>query len=231
MRPLLCEFHAHTTWSDGELELRELVDLYGRNGFDVLAVTDHVVADGDCVRRENFDGYLDAVESEAERARREHGLLVIPGVELTDNDPRPERAAHALALGLREFVGLEDGLDEALRRAREAGSVLIGAHPYELEDVRLAQRGTARYSQEREWAARALDRIELVNRFDVFDWVRDLGVPYVATGDFHRREHLWTWKTLVPCAREEEAVLDYLRSRRPVELLRISVDEAAALAA
>jgi hypothetical protein len=26
--PLLCELHAHTTWSDGELSLRALVDLY-----------------------------------------------------------------------------------------------------------------------------------------------------------------------------------------------------------
>ncbi len=39
--PLLCELHAHTTWSDGALSLRELVDLYGCRGFDVLAVTDH----------------------------------------------------------------------------------------------------------------------------------------------------------------------------------------------
>jgi predicted metal-dependent phosphoesterase TrpH len=43
--PLLCELHAHTTWSDGSLTLTQLVDLYGRSGFDVLAVTDHVVRD------------------------------------------------------------------------------------------------------------------------------------------------------------------------------------------
>ena len=42
LEPLLCELHAHTTWSDGALNLPELVDLYGRNGFDVLCVTDHV---------------------------------------------------------------------------------------------------------------------------------------------------------------------------------------------
>jgi len=33
--PLLCELHAHTRWSDGELTVRELVDLHGRGGFDV----------------------------------------------------------------------------------------------------------------------------------------------------------------------------------------------------
>jgi hypothetical protein len=41
--PLLCELHAHSTWSDGDLTLTELVDLYGMHGFDVLCVTDHVL--------------------------------------------------------------------------------------------------------------------------------------------------------------------------------------------
>jgi hypothetical protein len=36
---LLCELHAHTTWSDGDLSLEKLVDLYGSAGFDVLCVT------------------------------------------------------------------------------------------------------------------------------------------------------------------------------------------------
>lgn len=43
MRPLLCELHAHSTWSDGSLTLTELVDLYGMHGFDVLCLTDHAV--------------------------------------------------------------------------------------------------------------------------------------------------------------------------------------------
>jgi hypothetical protein len=35
LEPLLCELHAHTTWSDGVLTTRELVDLYGRSGFEL----------------------------------------------------------------------------------------------------------------------------------------------------------------------------------------------------
>ena len=31
--PLLCELHAHTTWSDGALGVRDVCDLYGRHGF------------------------------------------------------------------------------------------------------------------------------------------------------------------------------------------------------
>lgn len=41
--PLLAELHAHTSWSDGALSPAELVDLYGRRGFDVLCITDHIV--------------------------------------------------------------------------------------------------------------------------------------------------------------------------------------------
>jgi hypothetical protein len=98
-RALLCELHAHTTWSDGQLSLRELVDLYGRAGFDVLCVTDHVLRSDDpwrqpetCVYEANFSTYLAAVEAEAERARALYGLLVVPGLELTHNNLDPEVA-------------------------------------------------------------------------------------------------------------------------------------------
>ena len=84
-RALLCELHAHTTWSDGELSLRELVDLYGATGFDVLCVTDHVLRSDDpwrrpetCVHEANFGSYLAAVDAEAERARAVYGLLAPP---------------------------------------------------------------------------------------------------------------------------------------------------------
>ena len=46
-RALLSELHAHTTWSDGTLTLRELDDIYGRAGFDVLCVTDDVLRSDD----------------------------------------------------------------------------------------------------------------------------------------------------------------------------------------
>jgi len=40
---LLRDFHIHTKYSDGSVELRRTVDLYGQAGFDVIAITDHVV--------------------------------------------------------------------------------------------------------------------------------------------------------------------------------------------
>ena len=79
-RTLLCELHAHSTWSDGDLGLRELVDRYGTAGFDVLCVTDHVLRSDDpwrspltCVHEATFAGYLSEIDREAERMLRAQG--------------------------------------------------------------------------------------------------------------------------------------------------------------
>jgi predicted metal-dependent phosphoesterase TrpH len=231
--PLLCELHAHTTWSDGLLRVRELVDLYGRSGFDVLCVTDHAVPEGSpdvalALPPEAFGDYLAEIAAEAERARRLYGLLVVPGLELTFNDADPDRAAHAVAIGLRRPVPLDDGLERALWEARAAGAALVAAHPSGAEDGGL--RATRRFWRERPLCA-LLDRYELFNRNECFPWVVTAGLHVVASGDFHRPEHLWTWKTLLPCAREERAVVRYLRSPRPVFLTRLSGGAAAPAAA
>jgi hypothetical protein len=80
-----------------------------------------------------------------------------------------------------------------------------------------------------EWRALSplVDRWELFNRYDLFGWVAQHGLPAVASGDFHRPEHLYAWKTLLPCLKDETAVIGYLRSSRPAFLTRI--DETAEL--
>ncbi|MBA2298508.1 MAG: hypothetical protein H0W14_10790 [Actinobacteria bacterium] len=219
--PLLCELHAHTTWSDGLLSLRQLVDLYGAGGFDVLAITDHVV------RVE--DPWFAAATGEAQqRARELYSLLVVPGLELTYNDADPTRAAHAVAIGLRSFVPVDTGIEPALAAARAAGAALVAAHPYPLELAGLSTRTTARFAEEAEWAASVVDRFELVNRHELFPWVAAARLPVVASGDFHRLPHFATWKTLVPAAKSAEALVEYLRSDGAIALTRLDREPDAA---
>src|SRR5579863_5096575 len=185
LAPLLCELHAHTTWSDGTLSPRELCDLYGRAGFDVLAVTDHTQP-GAHIQEADFDRYLAELALEGERARQLYDLLVLPGLELTFEDDDPMLAGHALALGLRRFVGVADGLEPALRAARAQGAALVAAHPYELEEARRSIRRTAAFSAEPARWTPLLDRFELFNRDTLFQWVAEKGLPAVGCGDFHR---------------------------------------------
>jgi hypothetical protein len=237
--PLLCELHAHSTWSDGTLSLRELADLYGGLGFDVLCVTDHTIRADDpwlpvseratrAVHAENYADYLAEVVRETARARRRYDLLLLPGLELTWNDLDPLLAAHALALGLRTFVSVDAGLEAALADARAAGAAVVAAHPFADEAHASPARATRRFAHDRASLEPLVDRYELFNRTRLFAWVGDARLPFVACGDFHRIEHLDGWKTLVPCAKDEEALIGYLRSRRPVYLTRLDSGERLA---
>jgi predicted metal-dependent phosphoesterase TrpH len=231
VEPLLCELHAHTTWSDGALSLPQLVDLYGRNGFDVLCVTDHCTRsddpwrDGNAprlgVHSGNHDDYLSEIEAESSRARHEYDLLVVPGLELTYNALDPYLAAHAVAVGCRAFVSVDEGLDAALVEARVEGAALVAAHPFRTRRAGSPARATLRFSRDWRSLTPLVDRWELFNRYDLFGWVAQRGLPVVASGDFHRPEHLHGWKTLLPCAKDEAAVVGYLRSTRPAFLTRI----------
>ena len=146
---------------------------------------------------------------------------MIPGLELTLENEDAALAGHAVAVGLHEFAGVEDGLEPALRAARAQGAAMIAAHPYPLAEARGASRNTAAFATDPDRWAPLVDRFELFNRDTLFRWVADAGLPAVACGDFHVPAHLATWKTLLPCAKDPAAVVEYLRSPRPAFLARL----------
>lgn len=242
-RPLLCELHAHTTWSDGTFPLGQLVDLYGMHAFDVLVVTDHVLRSDDpwpqehpggaWVEQSCHDAYLDAIAEQAARALAQYDLLVIPGLELTYNDPDPDEAGHAVAVGLRRFVGMDGGLAQAMGDARSAGAAIVAAHPHAAGTARPGSppRTTRRFHRDWRMLGGLVDRYELFNQREVFEWVANEGLPSIASGDFHRLEHLTSWKTLLPCEKSEPAVISYLRSGRPAYITRLDRAPRALVAA
>ena len=217
---LLADFHVHSTWSDGTLPIPEVVDLFGRSGHDVIAITDHVVNSdslfgkaahglGLSVTRDNFDLYRAEIEREARRAWDSYGMLVLPGCELTRNAATGARSAHALAVGLDSFVSADGPMEDVLSRARDAGAVTIACHPNEQSDWF----GNTFYLWRRRREIGALvHRWELACRWDLFPPVARARLPYVASSDFHKPAHLWAWKTLLACDRTPEAVLAALRS-------------------
>ncbi|MEK6778231.1 MAG: PHP domain-containing protein [Candidatus Deferrimicrobiota bacterium] len=126
---LLCDFHIHTTWSNGTVPLHDVVDIYGQAGFDVIAVTDHVYNSDSTIGTwaerlnktitgENFDRYLEALASEAGRALAKYGMLVIPGVEITKNYFSEQESAHVLLLDIKRFVSADLPWEEVFREGK-----------------------------------------------------------------------------------------------------------------
>src|SRR3954470_10646480 len=93
---MLADLHIHSTFSDGKLTIPELVDFYGRRGFGAIAITDHLCEQstligvaarylGHTLTPATFPLYIEILKSEAERAKDQYGMIVIPGFELTKN--------------------------------------------------------------------------------------------------------------------------------------------------
>src|SRR5262249_12975763 len=141
-------------WSDGRLSMREVIDLYGRTKrFDVVAITDHILMKRDLlaragrlatlgrkqfsVTRDRFDAYLEAVHTEAKRARRLYGILVIPGAEVTQNHIRSKHNSHIVALNIQEYIDADQPAEDILKEIRRQGALSIACHPHHRTTTRL----------------------------------------------------------------------------------------------
>src|SRR5688572_25913005 len=231
---LLCDFHVHTQWSDGKLTVREVVDLYGSTGkFDVIAITDHILMKRDLLARAGrlatlgqrnfgieeaaFPAYLANVRAEAERARREYGMLVIPGAEITQNRLRGKKNAHIIALDIKKHISADQTPDAILREIRRQDAVSIACHPHH-RTTRRIEISTCYLWDQRKQLAELVDVWEAANRDDLFSVTSLKHFPYVASSDFHKPKHLYSWKTLVRAEKTWPAVKDALRQNVDIAL-------------
>ena len=231
---LLCDFHVHTRWSDGRLPLRDVVDLYGSTKrFDVIAITDHILMERDFLARvgrlatlgrrdfsvtaETFQAYLADVAAEAKRAMRLYNMLVLPGAEITQNHFRSKKNSHIIALNIQEFVSADQPAEHILRAIRRQGALSIACHPHH-RTTRRVEISTCFLWDNRKRLVDLVDVWEAANRDDLFSVTSLKHYPYVANSDFHKPKHLYSWKTLLRCEKNWEAVARTLRSNVDVAL-------------
>ena len=181
---LLCDFHVHTTWSDGRLSIRDTIDLYGRTGrFDAIAITDHILMEKDLLARagrlvtlgtrrfsvtpDDFDDYLADIAREGRRALRDYGMLVIPGAEITQNHLRGRKNSHIIALGIKEWISADQKAADILREIRRQGALSIACHPHHRVTRRL-EISTCYLWDHRDELSDLVDVWEAATRDDLF---------------------------------------------------------------
>jgi predicted metal-dependent phosphoesterase TrpH len=231
---LLCDFHVHTRWSDGRLTIREVIDLYGKTKrFDVIAITDHILMKRDLLARaarmaslgyrqfsvtaDRFDAYIDEIETEAKRAMRLYDLLVIPGAEVTQNHIRSKQNSHIIGLNLRKFVSADQSAEDILKAIRSQGALSVACHPHH-RTTRRIEIGTCYLWDHRKSLVNLVDVWEAANRDDLFSVTSLKHYPYVASSDFHKPKHLYSWKTLVRCEKDWNAIARALRANVDIAL-------------
>jgi predicted metal-dependent phosphoesterase TrpH len=169
------------------------------------------------VTQERFADYLNEIDAEARRAKRLYDLLVVPGAEVTQNHLRSKRNSHVVALNIKEFISADQPAEDILREIRRQGALSIACHPHH-RTTRRFEIGTCYLWDQRKRLVDLVDVWEAANRDDLFSVTSLKHYPYVANSDFHKAKHLYSWKTLLRCEKDWNAIARTLRDNVDVAL-------------
>jgi 3',5'-nucleoside bisphosphate phosphatase len=169
------------------------------------------------VTEERFPEYLEEIDREARRAKRLYDLLVIPGAEVTQNHISSKKNAHIVALNILQYISADQPAEEILREIRRQGALSIACHPHH-RTTRRFEISTCYLWENRKRLVDLVDVWEAANRDDLFSVTSLKHYPYVANSDFHKSKHLYSWKTLLRCEKNWNAVARALRSNVDVAL-------------
>jgi processive 1,2-diacylglycerol beta-glucosyltransferase len=224
---LICDLHTHTTYSDGKLSVREIVDFYGQRGFDVLCITDHICdhntaigkmtnLTGLVLLRDQVAEYFEVIQKEAARAMRKYNMIVMTGLEFNKDGYTKKTSAHLLAVDLKGPIDPGLTILETIAEIHKQGALAIASHPHEFKTT--WGKDTLFFWENIDTYAPLLDAWEVANRDDIFNPVGLKQLPFVGNSDFHKPKHIYSWKTMLCCEKEPEAIKQCIRANRDVAL-------------
>ncbi|HXP60414.1 MAG TPA: hypothetical protein VN829_07985 [Dongiaceae bacterium] len=226
-RAQLCDFHIHTNYSDGRLTLPEVIDFYGRRGFDCICITDHVADPRRVIGKYsellNFtvpagqlDEYFDMLGRERRRAWRKYDMLVMTGLEFNKEGFTRKTSGHLLGLDLKAPITPSLDFVETIAQIHSQGGLAVAAHPHLMKSE--WGKNTLFLWENLEVFAPIIDAWEIANRNNIFTPVGLKRLAYLANSDFHKPKHIYSWKTLLHCEKEPEAIKQCIRKNERISL-------------
>jgi len=226
-RMLLCDFHIHTNYSDGKLTAPEVIDFYGKRGFDCICITDHL---GDPRRligklsklvsltlgAEQLDEYFDVIERERRRAWRKYGMLVMTGIEFNKDGYTQKTSAHLLGIDLKAPINPALDLPETIAEIHAQGALAVASHPHIMKSE--WGKNTLYLWENQDLFAPLIDAWEIANRNNIFTPVGLKRLAFLANSDFHKPKHIYSWKTLLNCEKNPDAIKACIRRNEHVAI-------------
>lgn len=162
------DLHIHTNHSDGVMSVEQAVETAKNKGLTGMAITDH----------DTIDGLKDA-----QKACKKHGLLFIPGLEITTP------GGDILALNANKKIIFNGSYEKIIEDIHKNGGIAILAHPFagHLPDP----------ITDKEDVLEMLDAIEVFNsntnlpaNMMAIEFAKQIGKPGFAASDAHRPDEI-----------------------------------------
>jgi UDP-N-acetylglucosamine:LPS N-acetylglucosamine transferase len=223
----LCDFHIHTNYSDGRLTLPEVIDFYGRRGFDCINITDHIADPKRLIGKfsellnftiaaDQLDEYFDMLERERRRAWRKYEMLVMTGLEFNKEGLTKKTSGHLLAIDLKAPISPSLGFVEIIAQIHAQGGLAVAAHPHVMKSE--WGKNTLFLWENQQVFAPIIDAWEIANRNNIFTPVGLKRFAFLANSDFHKPKHIYSWKTLLHCDKDPEAIKECIRRNEHVAI-------------
>ena len=224
---LLSDLHTHTSFSDGKLTVRELVDFYGQRSFDVLCVTDHICDHTKLIGRvtnltglvltlNEVDEYFETIEREKKRALEKYRMILMTGLEFNKDGLTRKSSAHLLAVDLKNPINPGLSITQTIAEIHAQGALAIASHPHEFKTH--WGKNTLYFWKNIDEYAPLLDAWEIANRDDLFNPIGLKRLPFIANSDFHKPKHIFSWKTVLFCDKDPEAIKQCIRINRDISI-------------
>jgi UDP-N-acetylglucosamine:LPS N-acetylglucosamine transferase len=224
---LLCDFHIHSNYSDGKLSVPEIIDFYGEHGFDCICITDHLADPKRLIGklselanltlgREQIGEYFAVIERERQRAWRRYKMLVMTGIEFNKDGYTRKTSAHLLGIDLKSPIDASLDIPEIIARIHSQGGLAVASHPHIMKSE--WGKNTLYLWKNQEKFAPLLDAWEIANRNNIFNDIGLKRLPFIANSDFHKPKHIYSWKTLIHCGKDCEAIKDCIRRNEHVAI-------------
>ena len=224
---LLCDFHIHSNYSDGKLSVPDIVDFYGEHGFDCICITDHLADPSrllgklaelaNCtLGQEQVAEYFAVIERERERAWRRYKMLLMTGIEFNKDGYTRKTSAHLLGIDLKSPVDPSLDIPGIIGKIHKQGGLAVASHPHIMKSE--WGKNTLYLWENQETFAPLLDAWEIANRNNIFNDIGLKRLPFIANSDFHKPKHIYSWKTLIHCEKDAEAIKDCIRRNEHVAI-------------
>jgi UDP-N-acetylglucosamine:LPS N-acetylglucosamine transferase len=224
---LLCDFHIHTNYSDGKLSVPEIINFYGERGFDCICITDHLADPKRLIGKlselanmtlaqDQVGEYFAVIERERQRAWRRYKMLVMTGIEFNKDGYTKKTSAHLLGIDLKAPVSAALEIPEIIAQIHAQGGLAVASHPHIMKSE--WGKNTLYLWENQEQFAPLLDAWEIANRNNIFNDIGLKRLPFIANSDFHKPKHIFSWKTLIHCEKDCEAIKDCIRRNEHVAI-------------